>query len=172
MTEWQSDSNHTVILTISIISPSVVSLSQWVSHWVSELLTWDCKFGCTSQYFFNIILTLRCIRLHDAHWHIRTGAFMITGMTKYHLLQLEGSSSALPFCRSLTTWQVCVVRRDDGGCRTNAEQHGITTPRQVPRHTAIPSHGVPCVLTPSRSLVTKNSTRICRALSKMQVRQI
>ena len=44
----------------------------------------------------------------------RTRSLLITGMTKltrHHLLQLEGSSTALPFCRLLTTWQVCDVRR-------------------------------------------------------------
>jgi len=38
-----------------------------------------------------------------------------TKLTRYHLLQLECSSRALPFCLSLTTWQVCDVRRDAGG---------------------------------------------------------
>ena len=60
--------------------------------------------------------------MHDAHWRIRTRPLVITGMTKltrYHLLQLEGSSRALPFCRSLTTWQVCDKRRDAGGVRRN-----------------------------------------------------
>ena len=67
-----------------------------MSHWVSELLTLDCKFGCTSQYIFDIMLALRCIRLYDAHWRIRTPPVVITSMTKltrYHLLQLEGSSN-------------------------------------------------------------------------------
>jgi len=90
-------------------------VSDWVSHWVSELLIWDCKFGYTSQYIFKSILTLRCIGLHNAHWLIRIRPLVITDMTKltrYHLLQLEGSSRALPFCQSLTTWQVCDVRWD------------------------------------------------------------
>jgi len=70
------------------------------------------------KYIFNIILTLRCVRLHNAHWRIITRPLVITGMTKLtrcNLLQLEGSSRALPFCWSLTTWQVCDVRQDAGG---------------------------------------------------------
>jgi len=150
VTEWQSDSNCAVTLTIGIILPSIVAS---ITQWVSELLIWDCKFGYTSQCISNIILTLRCIRLHDAHWRIRTRPLVITGMTKltrHHPLQLEGSSRALPFCQSLTTWQVCDVRRDAGGGRRNAARRGMTTPRRVPRHAAIPSR----LSTHSRSLVT------------------
>ena len=89
VTESDSNVHGTVTLTIGIISPSVVT------QWVSELLIWDCKFGYTSQYIFNITLTLRCIRLHDdAHWASELGLSRQTKLTRYHLLQLEGSSRA------------------------------------------------------------------------------